>query len=211
MDSRRLKLGMAGKYKAIPMLKSIKCTKVALRSRRIEIMSSKVRTRSTRKGGYSWVKEEVLRLRSLLLDQESVTQLGSSSMWVREGSEARIEFLSCSREDMICHVCDGSFHVYTCVFVELGVRFPFTELECAVLRQLNCAPSQIHPNNWGFIRGFEVLMQFLGEELLIGLPKVGLHTDQIGSDMMSAFLTFGSDLTVDISVGCGSDCGYISN
>ncbi|MED6189346.1 hypothetical protein PIB30_095088 [Stylosanthes scabra] len=29
---------------------------------------------------------------------------------------------------------------------------------------LKCAPSQIHPNAWGFIRGFEVLMEYLGCE-----------------------------------------------
>ncbi|MED6181609.1 hypothetical protein PIB30_020873 [Stylosanthes scabra] len=33
--------------------------------------------------------------------------------------------------------------------------------ECAVLRQINCAPSQIHPNSWGFMRAFQILMEYL--------------------------------------------------
>ncbi|MED6162935.1 hypothetical protein PIB30_075163 [Stylosanthes scabra] len=59
--------------------------------------------------------------------------------------------------------------MYTRVFAEIGGRFPFTEFECAVLRQLNYAPSQIHPNSWGFIRAFEVLMDYLQEEPSLGL------------------------------------------
>ncbi|MED6220877.1 hypothetical protein PIB30_049004 [Stylosanthes scabra] len=51
--------------------------------------------------------------------------------------------------------------MYTCVLAEIGVRFPFTEFKRVVLRQLNCAPTQIHPNSWGFI---QVLMEYLGEE-----------------------------------------------
>ncbi|MED6133968.1 hypothetical protein PIB30_033102 [Stylosanthes scabra] len=43
------------------------------------------------------------------------------------------------------------------------------KFECAVLRQLNCAFSQIHPNSWGFIRAFEVLMEYLQEEPSLGL------------------------------------------
>ncbi|MED6171446.1 hypothetical protein PIB30_040826 [Stylosanthes scabra] len=66
----------------------------------------------------------------------------------------------------VCHEGRGAdwFFMYTCVFAEIGVHFPFTEFEYAVLRQLNCAPSHIHPNSWGFIRAFEVLMDYLQEE-----------------------------------------------
>ncbi|KAL4275729.1 hypothetical protein AHAS_Ahas20G0136300 [Arachis hypogaea] len=30
-----------------------------------------------------------------------------------------------------------------------------------VLTQLNCAPSQLHPNSWAFLWAYECLMQFL--------------------------------------------------
>ncbi|MED6192435.1 hypothetical protein PIB30_010068 [Stylosanthes scabra] len=57
--------------------------------------------------------------------------------------------------------------MYTTVFLDIGVKFPFTEFECGVLRQLKCAPTQIHPNGWAFIRGFEILMEYLGTRPLL--------------------------------------------
>ncbi|MED6168864.1 hypothetical protein PIB30_015698 [Stylosanthes scabra] len=53
--------------------------------------------------------------------------------------------------------------MYTCVLAEIGVRFPFTSFECSVLRKINCAPSQIHPNAWGYMRAYQILMEYLGE------------------------------------------------
>ncbi|MED6135674.1 hypothetical protein PIB30_048892 [Stylosanthes scabra] len=41
------------------------------------------------------------------------------------------------------------------------------EFECGVLNQLKYAPTQIHPNAWAFIRGFEILMEYLGTKPLL--------------------------------------------
>ncbi|MED6198131.1 hypothetical protein PIB30_063050 [Stylosanthes scabra] len=48
--------------------------------------------------------------------------------------------------------------------LDVGIRFPFSQFECGVLSQLKCAPSQIHPNAWAFVRGFEILMEYVGVE-----------------------------------------------
>ncbi|MED6202498.1 hypothetical protein PIB30_106225 [Stylosanthes scabra] len=121
--------------------------------------------------GYEWVSEAVRGIASLFVDVESVRQLGSPLLWVRNGQDIKFEFLPCSSAERVCHEGKGAdwFYMYTCVFAEIGIRFPFTGFECAVLRQLNCAPSQIHPNSWGFIRAFEVLMEYLREEPSLGL------------------------------------------
>ncbi|MED6202070.1 hypothetical protein PIB30_101711 [Stylosanthes scabra] len=115
---------------------------------------------------YSWVKGEVREMGSLFTDMESIEELGDPSLWVREGSNVKVEFIPCSVEDRMFHKGDGweYFYVYTTLLLDLGVRFPFSEFECGVLSQLKCAPSQIHPHAWAFIRGFEVLMEFLGCE-----------------------------------------------
>ncbi|MED6177052.1 hypothetical protein PIB30_094082 [Stylosanthes scabra] len=89
---------------------------------------------------YVWVKGEVKDIVSLFRDLESVGELGDPSIWVWEGENVRLEFIPCSLED----------------------RF-----ECGVLSQMKCAPSQIHPNVWAFIRGFEVLMDYLGQKPLL--------------------------------------------
>ncbi|MED6157326.1 hypothetical protein PIB30_022146 [Stylosanthes scabra] len=57
--------------------------------------------------------------------------------------------------------------MYTTVFLDVGIKFPFSEFECGVLSHLKCAPSQIHPNAWAFVRGFEILMEYLGVDPLL--------------------------------------------
>ncbi|MED6217849.1 hypothetical protein PIB30_021326 [Stylosanthes scabra] len=118
---------------------------------------------------YSWVKGEARELSSLFLDKESVEQIGDPSAWVREGSGVKLRFLPCKEEDRVYHRGEGweFFFVYTTMFLDVGISFPFTEFECGVLSQLKCAPSQIHPNAWAFIRGFEILMEYLGVEPLL--------------------------------------------
>ncbi|MED6161751.1 hypothetical protein PIB30_063722 [Stylosanthes scabra] len=121
------------------------------------------------KSGYEWVKDVVWCIPLKFVDAEGVRRLGPPSSWVREGEEITIEFLSCSPSERVCFKGLGGdwFFMYTCVFSEIGVRFPFTTFECAVLRQINCAPSQIHPNSWGFMRAFEILMEYLEEKPLL--------------------------------------------
>ncbi|CAJ2662164.1 unnamed protein product [Trifolium pratense] len=53
-------------------------------------------------------------------------------------------------------------YVYYCIFSKLGVRIPFTNFQCEILRTLNVAPTQLHPNGWGCVRAFEILCDGLG-------------------------------------------------
>ncbi|MED6132503.1 hypothetical protein PIB30_019645 [Stylosanthes scabra] len=97
---------------------------------------------------YSWVKGEVRELSSWFLDTDSVEQIGDPAMWVREGSGIKLRFLPCKNSDRVYHRGEGweYFFIYTTVFLDVGVKFPFSEFECGVLSQLKCAPTQIHPN-----------------------------------------------------------------
>ncbi|MED6186780.1 hypothetical protein PIB30_070050 [Stylosanthes scabra] len=131
---------------------------------------------------YSWVKGEVREQASLFQDEESVAELGDLAGYVG------LEFMPCCSEDRVFHKTSGweYFYMYTTVFIDIDIRFPFTQFENGVLSQLKCAPTQIHPNAWAFIRGFEVLMEFLGQEPLLevffsffrakGVRKGGLLT-----------------------------------
>lgn len=62
-------------------------------------------------------------------------------------------------EDMAGGNC---FYIYLCLFYDLYVRLPFTGFQMDILRILNVAPSQLHPNSWGYIQAFGVLCQSLG-------------------------------------------------
>jgi hypothetical protein len=39
---------------------------------------------------------------------------------------------------------------------QLKILFPFSEFQIEVLHSLHLAPTQLHPNGWGFLQAFEV-------------------------------------------------------
>ena len=53
-------------------------------------------------------------------------------------------------------------YVYDCFFKKMGVRMPFTDFQCEILRILNVAPTQLHPEAWSFVRSFEVICRGIG-------------------------------------------------
>ncbi|QHO52787.1 uncharacterized protein DS421_2g42150 [Arachis hypogaea] len=111
---------------------------------------------------YDWVGDDVKSRVSLFCDEAAVKEVDASKL-VRQNSGVGVELLSYSVDDRVYHRGSGFefFYMYSCVLEELRVRLPFTDFECQVLRQLNCAPSQLHPNGWAFLRSFEILMEFL--------------------------------------------------
>ncbi|QHO04331.1 uncharacterized protein DS421_13g439520 [Arachis hypogaea] len=112
---------------------------------------------------YDWVDSDVQIRASLFLDVDSVGRVVLSRI-VKPGF--RLELLPCSRSDRVYHRRKDfeSFYMYSLVLEELRVKLPFSNFECDVMTQMNCAPSQIHPNGWAFIKCFEILMEFLEVE-----------------------------------------------
>ncbi|WVY89730.1 hypothetical protein V8G54_035244 [Vigna mungo] len=67
-----------------------------------------------------------------------------------------------SERSYIAHDVEGSsaedfFFVYTYMFDQMYVRVPFTEFQSSVLKELNVAPSQLHPNGWAAVQAFTYL------------------------------------------------------
>ncbi|XP_072087195.1 uncharacterized protein [Arachis hypogaea] len=112
---------------------------------------------------YDWVDSDVQIRASLFSDVDSVGRVVLSRI-VKPGF--RLELLPCSRSDRVYHRRKDfeSFYMYSPVLEELHVKLPFSSFECDVMTQMNCAPSQIHPNGWAFIKCFEILMEFLEVE-----------------------------------------------
>jgi len=58
-----------------------------------------------------------------------------------------------SAVECVCHGREGAtadfFYMYSCMFVKLHVRLLFDNFTIGVLRLLNVAPTQLHPNSWG--------------------------------------------------------------
>jgi len=52
--------------------------------------------------------------------------------------------------------------VYSTVFKKLSLRLPLIGFERALLIEVNVAPTQLHPNNWAFVRAFSILCDHFG-------------------------------------------------
>jgi len=67
--------------------------------------------------------------------------------------------------DRVCHGQEGAtekfFYMYMCHFSQLHVRLPLDDFTMGVLRALNVAPTQLHPNSWAYMQAFRVLCQSL--------------------------------------------------
>jgi len=51
--------------------------------------------------------------------------------------------------------------MYMCHFSQLHVRLPLDDFTMGILRALNVAPTQLHPNSWAYMQAFRVLCQSL--------------------------------------------------
>ncbi|GAU48770.1 hypothetical protein TSUD_406130 [Trifolium subterraneum] len=61
------------------------------------------------------------------------------------------------------------FYMYANVIQTLNLWFPLTYFEDTILRLLNVAPSQFHPNSWAFVKAYELLCYALDLEPSLGV------------------------------------------
>ncbi|QHN97907.1 uncharacterized protein DS421_18g631410 [Arachis hypogaea] len=111
---------------------------------------------------YHWVQDDVKTHSSSFVSVESLSELRGMD-FVKGGSGVVVELQPCSSSDRVCERRGDweYFYMYTPCMVEIGVKFSFSSFECDVLTQLNCAPSQLHPNSWALLRAFQCLMDYL--------------------------------------------------
>jgi len=106
--------------------------------------------------------KEVMREYSLYLEEADVNFFWSKLDISATENEEDVVVTPCDEGERICDqrpegIVDESFLMYMAVFEEFGVKIPFTTFKMDVLKFLNVAPSEIHPNSLTFIRGFEIL------------------------------------------------------
>lgn len=88
--------------------------------------------------------------------------------------EEDVVVLSCDTDECVCDQemageLDESFIMYMAVLEEFGVKIPLTPFEMDVLKYLNVVPSQIRPNSWAFIRGFEIVCKAFNLKPSVGV------------------------------------------
>ncbi|KAL2324948.1 hypothetical protein Fmac_024006 [Flemingia macrophylla] len=124
--------------------------------------------------GYEWVNGEVGANYSRFRDEDSILNLmsytklldgfpfeekypiGLSRCQGDESPYPNFVFLDKSKFAV------PSFYVYDCWFRDLHVKLPFDDFIMSVLRMLNMAPTQLHPNSWAAMQAFKVLCLDLG-------------------------------------------------
>ena len=116
------------------------------------------------RGGYDWVSPEVTRYFSRYRWSSSVeTFVTATPVLSASVKEGDIRAVRASAIDNVCHgreAQDGDFFfVYCCMFNDSFVPMPFDEFTMGVLRLLNVAPTQLHPNAWASLQAFRALTE----------------------------------------------------
>ena len=77
------------------------------------------------------------------------------------GRSSYFDVVPCGPTERVCmgRPDDGPpfFYMYTCFFSDLHVSLPFDMFTMGVLRALNVAPTQVHPNTWASLQAFRLL------------------------------------------------------
>jgi len=118
------------------------------------------------KGGYGWVVGDVRDQSSLFRCSRLLNSwLNCTSVISKGVSRGIVSLERVSAIDRVCHGQEGAtekfFYMYMCHFSQLHVRLPLDDFTMGVLRALNVAPTQLHPNSWAYLQAFRILCQSL--------------------------------------------------
>jgi len=126
---------------------------------------------------YDWVNPKVREYFSRYCSSSTLSLfLSNIYIYSPNATEEIISFWHTRAVDNVCHVCEGDngdfFNFYECLFTDLHVRYPLDEFQMGVLRFLNVASTQPHPNGWASMQAFSILCKFLS---LSPSPKAFLY------------------------------------
>jgi len=118
------------------------------------------------KGGYGWAAADIRNQSSLFWWSRLLNSWLNCTLVISKGVNGDIVSLErVSAIDRVCHGQEGAiekfFYMYMCHFSQLHVRLPLDGFTMGVLRALNVAPTQLHPNSWTYLQAFRILCQSL--------------------------------------------------
>ncbi|MED6213918.1 hypothetical protein PIB30_098097 [Stylosanthes scabra] len=122
--------------------------------------------------GCEWVDDAVLGAKSVV-DEEFIKYFCQHHRYrvgSVEGKKYRV--IAPGPEDRACYVDpegESCIFLYEPIFTKVGIRVPFSEFKIGVLNECEIAPSQIHPNSWGFIRAYEIVCHEFGFPTSLGV------------------------------------------
>jgi len=127
--------------------------------------------------GYEWASSQVTHHFSKYRCSYMVDSFVSNvAMLFNCASKGDLTIERCIAIDNVCYGREGHrtyfFYMYACLFTDSHVRLPFDKFTMDVLRILNVAPTQLHPNTWASLQGFRLLAEMFR---LKPSPHVYLH------------------------------------
>ncbi|RDX64878.1 hypothetical protein CR513_56512, partial [Mucuna pruriens] len=121
--------------------------------------------KSDSKGLPSWIDPRVSKVNFVYTRPDSL--VGMANAICHRGPWS-VEVLPCQSDEIVCkwvvETEEPYFYLYETLFSKLGIRLPFTNIERAAIWVLNVASTQLHPNNWTFVRAFELPCEGMGKE-----------------------------------------------
>jgi len=105
-----------------------------------------------RRDGYEWVSEGVRTCSSKYRwSRLFKSWLNSINLFERGANPSMVAIERVSAVEAVCHGREGLegdfFDMYACMFMKLHVCLPLDEFTMGVLRLLNVASTQLHPNS----------------------------------------------------------------
>ncbi|KOM35252.1 hypothetical protein LR48_Vigan02g140200 [Vigna angularis] len=112
--------------------------------------------------GYDWVPHKVRQISSTFYHRRPFRDLASSVCLVKAAEDAsHFKLAVCQMIERVCHgrgnYPTDFFYAYATMFKDLKVLLPFSYFQMSVLRELNVAPTQLHPNGWAFMQAFSAV------------------------------------------------------
>jgi len=111
---------------------------------------------------YEWVDPRVLNITTCFRDYNNINKFLSKVAFLKSDSPSDALMVDiCGYTDRVCHGRENAphdfFFVYNNIFSDLHITLPFDDFTMGVLRILNVAPTQLHPNFRAALQAFRIL------------------------------------------------------
>ena len=110
---------------------------------------------------FEWVEDDVLKYRPSLTFAVSVATLQRQVILTNSEDFCKLAIQAYGSDDFpflrAASRTPPFFFMYKCLFEVFNMILPLSSFQCALLKHLNVALSQLHCNSWAMVKDFEVL------------------------------------------------------
>ncbi|MED6203646.1 hypothetical protein PIB30_001344 [Stylosanthes scabra] len=143
-----------------------------------------------------WVEDVVLLSKSVVDEELLASFREAHAVCSTVEEESKYELVAPTSKERVCYYNLGHpeerhfIYMYECLFSKLAVRVPFTQFEQDVLFECRVAPTQLHPNSWGFMKAFQSVCWYLQLDLSLRAFLYFFHLTRPFSQKKSRWASF---------------------